>query len=237
MTATALTINDARTMRCELLRDRIDAGQRVVGRKIALTSPAAQQRVGTDRPIWGWLTDAMELPDGGAVTWRPDLRTRAEPELVFVLGDDLVGPGVTARHVLDATAAVCAGIELPCGPVHATSPTAAQLVAANASSGSFVLGPPVSHWRRLDLALLGVLVEVDGDVVASGAGAAVLGHPARAIAQLANDLAAVDASELRAGELIFSGGLTQPVTLQPGMTVEATFAYLGRIGIRTVGAT
>jgi 2-keto-4-pentenoate hydratase len=134
-------------------------------------------------------------------------------------------------HVLQATAAICAGLDLPIGPTWPSPPTVHDLVANNASAGSFVLGEPRLDWTGLDLSLLGVLLEIDGDVVASGAGARVLGHPARAIAQVVNQLAIDDASDLRAGEYIFTGGLTEPVTLQPGMTVEASFAHLGRVGL------
>jgi len=222
----------AKAERQAALEQRLRIGERPVGRKIALTARAAQDRVGASGPIWGWLTNAMEIPSGGVLATAPSLRTRAEVELVFVLGADLVGPGVTARDVLGATAAICAGIELPTGPASTSPPTVAELVANNASAGRFVIGEPRLDWAALDLPLLGALLEIDGQVVASGAGAAVLGHPARAIAQLANDLAEDDGSELRAGELIFTGGLTEPVTLTPGMTVEASIAHLGHIGLR-----
>jgi 2-keto-4-pentenoate hydratase len=235
MSSTAL--HRARASRRAELDRRVAAGERAIGRKIALTSPAAQHRVGADRPIWGWLTDAMEIPDGGTVTCRAHQRTRAEPELVFVLSEDLVGPGLTREHVLGATAAICAGIELPCSEVRTEPPTVAELIAGNASAGSFVIGEPVLDWVHLDLRDIGVLLEVDGQVVASGTGAAVLGHPAHAIAQLVNDLAQEDATELRAGELIFTGGLTAPAPLQAGMSVAATFDQLGRIGLNTVAQT
>ena len=222
----------AKAERQAALEQRLRVGERPIGRKIALTARAAQDRVGASGPIWGWLTDTMEIPSGGVFVIPPFLRTRAEVELVFVLGQDLVGPGVTSRHVIAATAAVCAGIELPTSPASGSPTTVAELVANNAWAGGFVIGQPRANWVALDLALFGALLEIDGQVVTSGAGAAVLGHPARAIAQLANDLAEDDGSELRAGELIFTGGLTEPVTLTPGMTVEASIAHLGHIGLR-----
>jgi len=222
----------AKAERQAALEQRLRVGERPIGRKIALTARAAQNRVGASGPIWGWLTDAMEIPGGEAFTIPPYLRTRAEVELVFVLGQDLVGPGVTSRDVMAATAAVCIGIELPTGPASGSPTTVAELVANNAWAGGFVIGRPRTDWAVLDIALLGALLEIDGQVVTSGAGAAVLGHPARAIARLANDLAEDDGSELRAGELIFTGGLTEPVTLTPGMTVEASIAHLGHIGLR-----
>lgn len=205
-------------------------GARIVGIKISLTSAQAQARVGTDRPIWGWLTDRMQAANGAVVAADSAQLSRAEPELVFVLGSDLAGPGVSCQDVLSATAAICAGLELP-APYVGSQPTVADVISRNALAGRFVVGPPVMGFRQLDLTLLGVLVEVDGVPVESGCAANVLGHPAQAVAAAVNDLAASEGHGLHAGQLIFSGGLAPPVPLAPATTVEATFAHLGRVGI------
>jgi 2-oxo-3-hexenedioate decarboxylase len=205
-------------------------GQRVVGLKISLTSPQTQAKVGAERPIWGWLTNAMELADGAVVEDVGTPPRRAEAELVFVLGQDLAGPGITSRDVLAATAAICPGLELPARYGGAGTPAVADLIAANALASKFVLGEPVSHWQHLDLVLLGVVLEVNGEPAHTGCPANVLGHPAQAIAMVVNDMARQDGGELRAGQLIFSGGITPAVTLTPAMTVGANFAHLGRVG-------
>lgn len=211
----------------------------LVGIKIAATSPEVQHRLGCSRPIWGWLTDAMELHDGACVEGPEITSMRAEAELVFILGQDLRGPGVTYRDVLAATDAVCPGIELPTRLPPGVKPSVNELMARNTLAGKFVLGYPVANWHHLDLTLIGVVLDVNGEPVASGTPAAVLGHPARAIASVVNDLAdaATDSistpTHLRAGQIVFTGGITASVAMSPGISVEARFAHLGSVGIHT----
>lgn len=215
--------------RRQLIARYLQDGMRIVGMKIALTTVDARTRLGTDRPIWGWLTDTMEIPDGAVIDAAQGCRLRAEAELVFELGDDIVGPGITRRDVLAATEAIRPGIELPARAEPAPA-SAADLIMRNAMATHFVVGDALADWHRLDLSLLGVVMEVDGEPASSGCPASVLGHPADAIAAVANDLACQESGALRAGELVFTGGITPAVALVPEMTIDANFARLGRVG-------
>lgn len=209
----------------------------VVGIKVALTSPDAQRRVGCSRPIWGWLTDDMELPNGAQIAGPHIASLRAEAELVFILGSDLRGPGITHLDVLAATHAICAGIELPTRFPPDAEASVDELMARNALAAKFVLGHPLAGWHQLDLTLLGVVVHVNGEPVSSGTPAAVLGHPAKAVASVVNDIAnsttlsANQPNYLRAGQIVFTGGITAAVTLTPGISVDAHFAHLGSVGV------
>ena len=216
--------------RRELIARHLHDGMRVVGIKIALTSPDAQARMGTDRPIWGWLTDTMEIPDGAVIDAAQGSSLRAEAELVFELGEDIAGPGITRRDVLDATAAIRPGIELPARSERPPS-SAADMIMGNAMAKHFVVGDALADWRRFDLPLLGVVMEVNGEPASSGCPATILGHPADAIASVANDLARQEGGTLSAGQLVFTGGITPAVALGPAMTVDANFSRLGRVGI------
>ena len=216
--------------RRELIARYLQDGMRIVGIKIALTSPDAQTRLGTDRPIWGWLTDTMEIPDGAVIDAAQGSRLRAEAELVFELGDDIAGPGITRRDVLDATAAIRPGIELPARAERAPA-LAADLIMRNAMAAHFLVGDALADWHRLDLSLLGVVMEVNGEPASSGCPATVLGHPADAIAAVANDLARQESGTLSAGQLVFTGGITPAVALLPAMTVNANFCHLGRVSL------
>jgi 2-keto-4-pentenoate hydratase len=227
---TPMAHQEAARSRRSLIEGYQRDGAHIVGVKISLTSPQTQARVGTDRPIWGWLTDRMEIASGGVIQVDPDLAARGEAELVFVLGTDLCGPGVTRRDVLAATAALCAGIELPARYV-GDPPSATDLISRNALANRFVVGDPTPRFEHLDLALLGVVIEINGEPTHSGCAANVMGHPAEAIAAIINDPGLVEAGGLRTGQLIFSGALTPPVTLTAGITLEANFAHLGRVGI------
>jgi 2-keto-4-pentenoate hydratase len=187
-------------------------GQRVVGAKLGLTSRAKRREMGIGQPIYGWLTDLMCLEPPGPV-------------------DDLGGPGVTAVHVLAATRAVAPAIEVLDSRFRDYRFSLPDVVADNASSGRFVLGGGFVDPADLDLATLGCVLELNGEVVATAAGGAVLGHPARAVAWLARTLA-VRGRGLRAGQVVLSGGLTSAVPLGPGDLLTATFARLGDVEVR-----
>lgn len=213
---------------------RLARGESLMGYKVALTSKAAQARLGASGPVWGWLTDAMELCDGDALDCSSQLRTKAEAELVFVLGADLVGPRVNEVDVLRATAAIRPGIELPGSQLAVAPASVAEFVADNASAGRYVLGRPNTDFRELDLQLLGAVMERDGNVVFAGAGARVMDNPTRAVAWLANSLAATG-RELNSGMCIFTGALTDPLDVRPGDSIAAEFGHLDRIGFKATG--
>ena len=209
------------------------SGRRLTGVKTALLSQDAQRRLGAAAPVWGWLTSDMELPDGTELDCASRPATKAEPEVVFTLGADLVGPGVTEADVLRATAAISAGIELPGSARPAPPADVREFVEDNTSAAHYIVGRPVLDFASLDLSLLGALVERDGEVISSGAGARVLGSPARSVAWVVNALAHMEL-ELRAGMIVFSGAIADPVAVTAGHVISAEFAHLGRVGFTAV---
>lgn len=210
----------------------LDQGRRVAGRKVGLTSRVMQQQLGVDEPDFGVLLDDMLLDDGAdlAAVPRPLIRPRVEAEIAFVLGRDLAGPGVTTLDALRATEAVVAGLEIIDSRVRDWDIRLVDTVADNASSAYAVLGGRLVDPRDLDLRLVGTALSVNGRVVESGAGAAVLGHPAACVAWLANTLAAYGET-LAAGSVILSGALCRAVDLAPGDHALAEFAGLGAVRV------
>jgi len=107
--------------------------------------------------------------------------------------------------------------------------TMPDVIADNTSAGRFVVGAPVPP-DGIDLRLAGVVLEHNGDVVATAAGAAALGHPAAAVAWLVRSLAAEgEGLGLAAGQVVLSGGLTAAVPVRPGDVVVATIDRLGSV--------
>lgn len=223
-----LDLDAAYAVQAELLRRKQAAGERVVGVKLGLTSRAKQRRMGVDSPLTGWLTDAMLLPAGVPVPQAELIHPRVEPEIVFLLGRPLAGPGVTAATALAAVEAVYAGLEVIDSRYRDFRFTLPDVVADNASAARFVLGPVGRPPAELDLTLEACLLEVDGAVVDSATGAAVLGHPAQALALAAN-AAGRRGEKLEAGWLVLTGGMTDAVAVEPGGTVAAHFTSLGSI--------
>jgi 2-oxo-3-hexenedioate decarboxylase len=214
----------------EILRRKLDAGEHIVGVKLGLTSRAKQQRMGIDSPLTGWLTDAMVLPAGVPLVTGELIHPRVEPEIVFVLGERLSGPAVTAARAMEAVSHVYAGLEVIDSRYTDFRFKLPDVVADNASSSRFVIGSVARKPEELDLALEACLLEVDGEAVDSATGAAVQGHPAEALALAANALAERGLA-LEAGWLVLTGGMTDAVFTRPGSSIAGHFTNLGSVMI------
>lgn len=210
------------------LQKRLDRGERLIGVKLGLTSRAKQQRMGVHFPFVAWLTDAMVLPVGDPVPQGTLIHPRIEPEIVFVMGDRLEGPGVTAAQAMAAVETVWGGAEVIDSRYRDFRFKAGDVSADNASSGAFVTGPIGLPPAELDLATEAVLVEVDGVIVDSATGAAVQGHPGEALALAANDLAR-RGHAIEAGWIVLTGGMTDAVFAPPGSSVGMHFTSLGSV--------
>src|SRR3954463_14992161 len=169
---------------------RLDAGETLAGAKLGLTSRVKQQVMKVDAPLYGWVTSGMLLPYGEPLELTRFIHPRVEPEIAFLLGRDVEAPA-TVTSVLAATESVFAAVDVLDSRYDNFRFRLPDVVADNASAGAFLLGPRAVRPADLgDLRLLGCVLRVDGDVVATAAGAATMGHPAAAVAWLANRLAA-----------------------------------------------
>ncbi len=216
----------ARRVQLATLRDRLANGERLVGYKTALLGQAARERLGSDGPVWGWFTDVMALADGGVLDTTSQLRAKAEPELVLVLAHELAGPGVTLADVLAAVAEVRVGIELPGTQLPTAPATVAQFVADNTSAGRFILGPGSSVIALETLDEVKGALYRDDELISTGTGARVLGHPGRAVAWLANALAE-SGLMLHAGQFVFTGAIADPTTVEAGHRYTVTLEAIG----------
>jgi 2-oxo-3-hexenedioate decarboxylase len=169
----------------------------------------------------------MALTSGSTLALGDLIHPRVEPEVAFVLNAPVEGPNATASDVLAATAYVCAALDVIDSRYEGFSFKHVDAIADNASSAAFALGNDLVA-PTMDLALAGCVLEVDGAVADSATGAAVMGHPATAVAFMANALAA-GGRRLEAGWVVLSGGLTAPVPMAPGRTVTATIAGIGSV--------
>jgi 2-oxo-3-hexenedioate decarboxylase len=209
---------------------RLDAGERLVGAKLGLTSRIKQQAMKVDSPLYGWVTSGMLLPYGEPVELTRFIHPRVEPEIAFLLARDVDTPA-TVTSILAATESIFAAVDLLDSRYDDFRFRLPDVIADNASAGAFLLGPrAVPPADLADLRLLGCVLRVNGDVVATAAGAATMGHPAASVAWLANRLAARE-QKLRAGMLVFSGGLTDPAPLKSDTAVTVELEGLGTIEV------
>lgn len=226
-----LTVADAYAIQAAGIGRRLAEGRVIRGRKAGLTSAAMQQQLGVDEPDFGTLIDDMLVEDGDEIDVTLLIQPRAEAEIGFVLEHDLVGPGVTPTDVLRAAAGVLACIEVIDSRIADWRIGLVDTVADNASSALAVTSGRLVPIDGIDLRLLGMAFYRNGELVETGAGAAVLGNPARCVAWLANKLAEFG-EPLRAGELILAGALHRSVAVEPGDIFRAELSRLGTVTTR-----
>jgi 2-oxo-3-hexenedioate decarboxylase len=219
---TAYEVQDA------VVAARVQAGSVVAGAKLGLTSEAKQRQMHVDQPLYGWLTDDMALDVGQPLECGRFIQPRCEPEIAFLMSRDLAGPQVTTAHVLAAAAAVYPAIDVLDSRFAGYSFTLPDVVADNASAAGFLLGGQATEPGGVDLRLTGLVLEKNGELVATAAGAAVLGHPAAAVAWLVRALARRGRG-LLAGQVVIAGALTEAVPVAPGDTIVAHFDRLGTV--------
>jgi 2-oxopent-4-enoate/cis-2-oxohex-4-enoate hydratase len=225
----ALTIDDAYQISLGLLARREAAGERVVGKKIGLTSRAVQDMLKVGQPDFGFLTDRMRVAPGTPVPiGRELIAPRAEGEIAFILKEDLMGPGVTNADVLRATAGVAACFEIVDSRVQDWKIKIQDTVADNASCGLFVVSDELIDPRSVDLVTCGMVMWKNGEVAATGAGAAALGSPVNCVTWLANTLGVYGVG-LKAGDVILSGSLVPLLPIVPGDRVELAIGGIGRL--------
>lgn len=225
--------DDAYAIQNEILRRKLARGNRVVGLKAGLTSHAKMKQMGVETPCFGFLVDYFSVPDGGEIKIKELIHPKVEPEIAFVLKRALKGPGCHIGAVLAATDFVMPGIEIIDSRYRDFKFDLKSVIADNCSSSRFVLGGQAVPVGQLDLRTLGVVMEKNGEAVAIGAGAAVLGHPAAAIAMLANHLGA-RGEEIPAGTMILSGGVTEAVAVNAGDYVNLRIQALGGVSCRFI---
>lgn len=226
-----LTIEQAYRIQDLTLELRLARGETLVGVKLGLTSVAKQKRMGVDAPFVAWLTDAMMLAPETPVPSSRLIHPRAEPEIAFVMGRRLSGGHIDAVTALAATSSVHAAVEIIDSRYRDFIFTAPDVIADNASS-SFVLMDPTPHAvGGRDLAMQTVLVESQGRVLDSATGAAILGHPAEALAFAARVLAARGLA-IEPGWIVLCGAMTDAYALDLHSPLIFDFGPLGTIHVR-----
>ncbi|MCZ4303444.1 2-oxo-3-hexenedioate decarboxylase [Zoogloeaceae bacterium G21618-S1] len=228
-----MTLGDGYAVQLELRRRLVEQGHRQIGWKAGLTSKAKMLQMGVSVPSIGFLTDRMARPENSAISTGDLVHPRAECEVAFVTKQALVGPGCTKEDVIAATDYVLPAVEIIDSRFSGFKFDLESVVADNGSSARFVGGGRARDPRELDLRTLGVVMEKNGEMVAMGASAAVLNHPAEAVAMLVNILAELGES-LPAGSFVMSGGITEAIPVKPGDSVIARFQELGSVSMRFV---
>ena len=229
----SITIEDAYQIQLRMIQRRLDAGETIIGKKIGVTSKIVMDMLKVNQPDFGQMTSGMVFNEGEEIIAASMIAPKAEAEVAFVLKSDLMGPGVTAADVLRATDFVVPCFEIVDSRIRDWKIKIQDTVADNASCGVFTLGGVRKSPRQLDLALAGMVLEKNGEVISTSTGAAVQGSPVNAVAWLANTLGRLGIG-LKAGEVILSGSQSPLVPVKAGDSLYCSVGGLGGTSVRFV---
>lgn len=223
-----MNFEDAYDVQWEIRRRKEERGNKVVGMKMGLTSWAKMAQMGVETPIYGFLADYFSVPEGAEIKHDELIHPKIEAELAFVLKHELKGPGIHIGDVLRSTDFVMPAVEVIDSRYKDFKFDLTSVIADNSSSSRFMTGGRMADIADLDLKNLGVVMEVNGEVVQTGAGASVLGHPAASVAMLANMLSERGES-LPAGSFIMIGAITAAVQVDKGDAFTVRYQGLGTL--------
>ncbi len=203
-------------------------GDVILGHKVGLTSVAMQRQANVNQPDYGHLLRDMFYLEHQPIPHDQFMQPRVEPEIAFVLSRKLEGPGVTVGDAMRAIDFALPALEIIDSRIKDWNNTIVDTIADNASSGGVVLGgSPVSP-QRFDLRLAGCVLYRNGELVASGAGGAVLGSPINSLVWLANTVGPLGVA-LEPGHVIMPGSMTRAQPMRPGDTMMTKIAGLGSV--------
>ena len=227
-----MTIADAYAVQQGLVAGLLTEGDSIIGYKLGLTSQPMQEMLGIDQPDYAPVLGSTVYPDGGEVPCDDYISPRMEAEICVVLDAPLSGPYCTAAEAWEATRGLVAALEIVDSRIADWKIKLADTVSDLASNGAVAFGSRVVPLGDFDPALIGMVFTKNGELVATGAGAAALGGPLDAVAWLANTLHPLGVS-LPAGAIIMTGALHTAVPFKAGDVFRADFDRLGPITLRT----
>jgi 2-keto-4-pentenoate hydratase len=222
------TLEDSYRIQQEQVRTWVSGGAVIRGHKVGLSSAAMQRQLGVDQPDYGHLTGAMFHLEHQPIAAETFIQPKIEPEIAFVLGSRLEGPGVTVADAVRAVDFVLPALEIVDSRIQDWRISIVDTIADNASSGGVVLGSTPARLVDVDLRLAGCILYRNGEVAETGAGGAVLGSPLNALVWLANTVGPLGVA-LEAGHVILPGSMTRAIPMGPGDTVSTSIAGIGSV--------
>ena len=226
-----IVFEDAYEIQKLQIEERLAEGRVVKGHKVGLTSAAMQKQLGVDQPDFGHLLDDMFYLENMPIPMTPWLQGRIEPEVAFVLGRPLKGPGVTIADAVRAVEFVLPALELVDSRIRDWKIGIIDTISDNASSGGVVLGGRPTKLTDIDLRLIGCTLLKNGQIVGTGANGAVLGNPLNSLVWLANTVGPQGVT-LEPGHVVLPGSVTKMQPICPGDVFVANWGVLGSVTAR-----
>lgn len=209
---------------------RLAAGEKLVGLKMGLTSEGKRRQMNLDSPLYGALTDKMQVQNGGHYSLTGSIHPKIEPEVAFFIKQELKGK-ITRPQVLDATEAVCAALEILDSRYDGFKYFSMEdVIADNSSSSHFILGPKLTQFHSIDLKNLKMAMKVNGATKMEGNSRDISDDPVISVIQLA-ELLAQRGQAIPAGSVVLAGAATAAIALEAGMTVSLEVEALPSLSV------
>ncbi len=223
-----LSIEEAYDVQAMLVEDRISKGERIIGWKVGATSYAVMNQLKINEPIFGCITSSSDYPLSREVKASDFCRLAVEGEIAFVVTKNLRGPGITNADVIMATAGIMGAVELVDCRIKGWKPNISEAIADNSLHAGIILGSFIKPLASFDLSHEGVILRKNNRLLSSACGVEALGDPVNVVTWLANKLTE-SGREIRAGQVILTGSLTEFFFVAPGDVMDVSFSNLGRI--------
>ncbi len=203
-------------------------GEKLVGLKMGLTSKAKREQMNLHSPLYGELTDVMQLTPKASTSLLPFIHPKIEPEVAYLVSEELSGRP-TRQEVENACSAACVAMEiLDSRYTEFKYFSFEDVVSDNSSSCLFVLGPWHEDFREIDMANLDLKIKVNGKEEYKGNTKAISGDPLMSVVELVH-LLDKNQRSLPAGSIVLAGAATAAIPLKSGMLVETMIDKLGSV--------
>lgn len=197
----------------------------VAGYKISMTSAETQAIANTHEPAYGTLLTSNIIKNKDTVSLDSLFSPLIEPEIMFILTDDL-SPGADEAEILEKSK-IAAGIEIPDARYIDWFPnfSLADLLCDNTATGLIVVSDPVDVPTLADFTKIEMELYHNEEKISEGISSAVLGNPISAVKWLSQKLANND-KPLKKGMVISSGTFISPLPAKEG-TYKVTYSKVG----------
>ncbi|MEK5427806.1 2-keto-4-pentenoate hydratase [Cytobacillus sp. FSL R7-0680] len=223
-----LSIEEAYLIQEQLITNKENEGLKIIGPKMGITSKAKMKQMNVDNPIYGFVFDSMVIEEEEQISLSDYIHPKIEPEIGFILKEDLYGKDISIEEVLRKTKYVFPAIEVIDSRYENFNFTLPDVIADNTSAAGALFGYKMSDPTSLSLDVLGVSIKINGETKAFGTGAAVLGHPAESVARLAQMLYK-KGKAVKANQPILTGGMTEAIRINAGDFVHVDYGQLGHL--------
>ena len=197
----------------------------VAGYKVSMTSKTTQAIANTNEPAYGTILSNNILKNGDSVSLSSLFSPLLEPEIMFIVKEDLPYDADLQTIVLNTQ--IAAGIEIPDARYKNWFPnfTLGDLISDNTATGMIVVGERVTPLDIDAFANVDLNLYKDNELIATGSSSEVLGNPVHAVHWLIKKLHSHD-KQLKKGQIISSGTFISPLKLEFG-TYRAEYSGIG----------